>query len=100
MKYFRAILRRIGVWAVFGGSLAGVATPALSHDRSVHLSIGIGIPQPVEVVPAPVIVAPAPVVVDRHIVIIKESPIIYRRHHGSSTWKKFRSGSWKKFWKK
>lgn len=65
----RAIVRKIGVWTFFGGSLASLTGPAQAHDRP-HLSIGIGIPLPVEVAPAPVIVVPKPVVIERDIIVI------------------------------
>ena len=79
MKRVNAWLRKLGLLTLLAISLVGLAMPTPVQAKDVHLSIGLGIPLPVEVVPAPVVVIPAPVIVHRHPVVIAEPYIIH--HH-------------------
>ena len=72
MKRAHGMLRRFGVWTFLGMGLVGLMLPWPAQAGGVHVSIGFGIPVPVEVVPAPVVVAPAPVVVQRPPVVVAE----------------------------
>ena len=63
MKRVHAVLGKLGLLALLGVSVAGLAMAPPAQAGNFHLSIGIGIPVPVAVVPAPVIVAPPPVIV-------------------------------------
>lgn len=85
MKRVNALLRRIGVLTLLGVSMAGLAMSTPAYAGEVHLSIGLGIPLPVEVVPAPVVVASPPVIVWPASVIAHPYPVViaepYIVHH-------------------
>lgn len=87
MKRVSTVLWTLGGLTCLGIGLAGLAMPAPAHAGDLHLSIGLGIPLPVEVVaspfvvaPARIIVRPAPIITYPPPVVIAEPTLVYPPH--------------------
>ncbi|MBI3326938.1 MAG: hypothetical protein HYZ81_09585 [Nitrospinae bacterium] len=76
MKRVSTVQGILGGLTCLGIGPAGLAMPAPAHAGDLHLSIGLGIPLPVEVVPSPVVVAPARLIVRPAPIITYPPPMV------------------------